>query len=203
MKVILKEATTALGTIGEIVTVKRGYARNYLIPKGIALEATKGNLMQFEAEKETLVKRNIEIVGGATALAEKLKTAELTFVRKAGEESKLFGSVTSMDIAARLAEQGFDIEKRIIQIPEPIKSLGDFSISVKLHQEVTADLTVTVKKEDSGEVKDAEAAFAEETEAAPVETAPAEAAPAEAAPEAEATPEAPAEAAPEKELPKV
>lgn len=151
MKVILRESTTSLGSVGDVVSVAGGYARNYLIPRGIAMSATPGNMKQFEAEKETLVKKNLVIRGKAEEVAQRLNSVQLKFVRKAGDEDKLFGSVTAKDISSALSEQGFEIDKRLIMVGEPLKTLGTFKIAVKLHQGVGAELGVTVMRENEVE----------------------------------------------------
>lgn len=148
MKIILRESEASLGTVGDVVKVADGYARNYLIPRGMALEATKGNLKQFEAEREALVKKMQKVKGDAEQLASQIEALSLEFTRKSGEEDKLFGSVTNADLTAELKEKGFDIDKRNVVIPEPIKTLGEHKASVKLHGEVTATLSLTVSKEE-------------------------------------------------------
>ncbi len=148
MKIILKEEVSKLGSLGEVVSVADGYARNYLIPKGIAVEATRGNLRQFEAEKEELLKKVAKLKEGAEVRRKELEAVTLAFTRKAGEEDKLFGSVTSMDIEAALKEQNIEVDKRTILLGEPIKSLGEHIVEIKLHPEVSASVKVNVEKED-------------------------------------------------------
>ncbi len=148
MKIILKSAVASLGTVGDTVTVAGGYARNFLIPKGFAVQATKGNLKQFEAEKESLLKKAEEVKGGADTLKGTLEGLTLEFTRKAGEEDKLFGSVTSMDIAAALKEKGHEIDKRNILLDEPLKSLGETGVEVKLHPEIIATVKAVISKEE-------------------------------------------------------
>lgn len=147
MKIILKEDFSTLGHIGEIVKVADGYARNFLIPKGIAVHATSGNLKQFEAMKEAILKKKAKVKESAEELCEKISAGKLTFKRKAGEDDKLFGSVTNMDIASALKEKGFEVDKRTVHIEEHLKHLGDFKVSVKLHPEVIAEIDVTVERE--------------------------------------------------------
>lgn len=148
MKIILKEDYATLGHIGEIVKVADGYARNFLIPKGVAVRATDGNLKQFESMKEAILKKKAKVRESAEELCEKISAEKLTFLKKAGEDDKLFGSVTNKDIAAALKEKGIDIDKRTVHIKEHIKHLGDFKASVKLHPEVTVEIDVTVEREE-------------------------------------------------------
>jgi large subunit ribosomal protein L9 len=147
MKIILKEDFSALGHIGEIIKVSDGYARNYLIPKGIAVNATNGNLKQFESMKEAILKKQAKVKESAEELLNGLSAVKLTYTRKAGDDDKLFGSVTNKEIAASLKEKGFEIDRKAIHINEPVKHLGDFKFSVKLHKEVAAELTATVVRE--------------------------------------------------------
>ncbi|NOY77356.1 MAG: 50S ribosomal protein L9 [Calditrichaeota bacterium] len=146
MKVILKQDVESVGTVGDIVTVKNGYARNYLIPKGIALEATPGNLKRIEQEKKTLELQKNREKKAAEQEAAKLNNVSVTISVSVGEEDKLFGSVTSQDIADALKEKGFKIDKRKIVLDEPIKVLGIYSVPVKLHTEVEAKVKVWVVK---------------------------------------------------------
>lgn len=147
MKVILKNDISNLGSLGEVVTVANGYARNYLIPRGFALEATRGNINQFGAEREALERKNEKLRGEAATLADELGALSLSFHRKAGEEEKLFGSVTSKDIEAELKEKGFDIDRKKILMSEPLKTLGVSTVAVKIHPKVTAELKVWIVKE--------------------------------------------------------
>ncbi len=153
MKIILKEDFSALGHIGEIVKVADGYARNYLIPKGIAVNATKGNLKQFESMKEAILKKQAKFRESAEELSKGISAVKLTFIKKAGEDDKLFGSVTNKEIASSLKEKGFEIDRKSIHINEPVKHLGEFKFSVKLHKEVTAELTATVEREEETQAK--------------------------------------------------
>jgi len=146
MKVILKQDVESVGTVGDIVTVKNGYARNYLIPKGIALEATPGNLKRIEQEKKTLELQKNREKKAAEQEAAKLNNVSVTISVSVGEEDKLFGSVTSQDIADALKEKGFEIDKRKIILDEPIKVLGIYSVPIKLHSEVEAKVKVWVVK---------------------------------------------------------
>lgn len=148
MKVILKKEVDNLGTFGDQVKVAKGYARNYLIPYGFAVEATPGNLKQFETERTGWEKKVQQKKENAEKLAAEVSALTLEFRRKAGEEDKLFGSVTSHDIGEALAAKGFEFEKKSIHLDEPIKAIGEFTVEVKVHPEVTASVKVTVEKED-------------------------------------------------------
>lgn len=147
MKVILKESIPSLGSFGDVVKVADGYARNYLIPRNIAIEASKSNLRQFEAERVAWDRKAQNIKEEAEKLARELEPLELNFPKKAGEDEKLFGSVTSMDIEAELKQKGFDIDRKNILMDEPIKKLGVYTVGIKLHSEVTTNIKVWVVKE--------------------------------------------------------
>jgi len=147
MEVILREDIADLGKAGEVVKVKDGYGRNYLLPRGLAYAATAGNKRRIEAEAQ---QRGVVLARQKTdaeAMAARLATADLTFQVKAGEGDRLFGSVTSADIAARLAELGHHVDKRIIDLPEPIKMVGVYQVPVRLHAEVHPTVRVWVVKE--------------------------------------------------------
>jgi large subunit ribosomal protein L9 len=144
MKIILRDNLDNLGILGEVVTVAPGYARNYLIPRGLAVVATKGNLNQFEAEKETWLKKAAKLKADKETIKTALEGVELSFTRKSGEEGKLFGSVTSMDIEAALKDKGFDILRRHIIIGEQLKSVGNFTVNIKLHHEVSAEIKIEI-----------------------------------------------------------
>ncbi|QEM68040.1 50S ribosomal protein L9 [Geobacter sp. FeAm09] len=144
MKVILKENIETLGHIGDIVKVAPGYARNYLVPKGFAIEATEKNAKALEHAKRQLAYKKNKSLEAARALAAKLEGVAIELVHQAGEEGKLFGSVTNMEIAAFLTEKGFDIDRKKIVLAEPIKQVGEVSVPVKIHPEVVANLKVTV-----------------------------------------------------------
>lgn len=144
MQIILKEDVEKLGNIGDIVEVKRGYARNYLLPKDIAVEATAKNLNQLEHHKRVIAAKIKRIQKESETLADKIAQISVTLHHKAGEEDKLFGSVTSMEIADALKEQGIDIDKRKIVLDEPIKRLGEYEIAVKLSGGVSAKVKVSV-----------------------------------------------------------
>ncbi len=146
MRIILRQDVESVGKAGDIVEVKNGYARNYLIPQGLALEASKGNLRRFEQEKKSLeLQRNRE-KKAAEKEAEKLNDTSITISVSVGEEDKLFGSVTSQDIANALEEKGFKLDKRKILLDEPIKALGIYSVPIKLHPDVEAKVKVWVVK---------------------------------------------------------
>jgi large subunit ribosomal protein L9 len=148
MKLILQEDVEKLGTRGEVVDVADGYARNFLVPRKLGLEATPGNMKRLDKMRATFAKKEATEKGDAQRLAELLAGVSLTFTRKTGENDHLFGSVTSGDISDALEAQGFNIEKRKIVLAEPIKVVGDHEVPVKLHREVTASVKVAVKKEE-------------------------------------------------------
>ena len=154
--VLLREDIETLGGRGEVVKVKSGYARNYLLPQGLATLATKGNVKQIEQERAALLKKAAAEKATAELQRDQMGPITLEFVRKAGEGGTLFGSVTSMDIAHALAEKGYEIDRRRIQLRDPIKETGEYSVNVKLHREVTLEVPVTVKAE-GGEAEPAEA----------------------------------------------
>lgn len=147
MEIILKASVENLGSIGDIVKVKDGYGRNYLIPQGLATVATTARKNQFETEREGLVKKAAKLRGDADALKESLEGLKLNFIRKAGEEDKLFGAVTTMDLEEAINKEDYAIEKRKILLDEPIKALGEYDFRVKIHPEVIANMKVTVEKE--------------------------------------------------------
>jgi large subunit ribosomal protein L9 len=147
MEVILLERIQKLGSMGEVVKVKDGYARNYLLPKGLAYPATEGNRKRVTFEADRLARLRETEKQSAEGEAAKLAGVSLTFPMKVGEEDKLYGSVTASDIQRRLEEQGIHVDKRKIDLPEPIRSLGEFRVGIKLHAEVRPELTVVVVKE--------------------------------------------------------
>jgi len=147
MKVILRADIDRLGKLGEVVKVAPGYARNYLIPKNLAYPTSGGNLKRIEFEKRRATQQVAREVEEARKLAKKMKDLSLTFQVKAGEEEKLYGSVNSADISEEAAKQGFEIDRRKILLEEPIKQLGVYTIQVRLHPEVNAELKVWVVKE--------------------------------------------------------
>ncbi len=147
MKVILTQDMESLGLGGEIVNVARGYARNYLVPRGMALEATEQNIKLTEQQRKNIEIKKIKAKEDALKIKEKLSAVSVTIAQKVGEEEKLYGSVTTMDIADQLEKQGITLERRRIILDKPIKSLGEFSVTVKLHPEVTAPIKVVVVPE--------------------------------------------------------
>jgi large subunit ribosomal protein L9 len=147
MEVILKEDVVKLGSRGDVVKVAAGYGRNYLLPKKLAIEANAANKAVVAQMKASAVRRNAKEKAGAEELAKQIDAVVVNFTRKAGEGDQLFGSVTSSDIAAELTKKGFDIDRRKIQLHEPLKQLGDFTIAVKLHRDVTAHFKVVIEKE--------------------------------------------------------
>jgi large subunit ribosomal protein L9 len=147
MEVILKEDVIKLGSRGDVVKVAAGYGRNYLLPKKLAIEANAANKAVVEQMKASAVRRNAKEKAGAEELAKQIDAVTVSFMRKAGEGDHLFGSVTSSDIAAELTKKGFDIDRRKIQLHEPLKQLGDFTLAVKLHKDVTAHFKVVIEKE--------------------------------------------------------
>jgi len=148
MQVILRQQQDKLGDEGEVVTVKPGFARNYLIPRGIAYEATDANLRRIQMEKERATKRAADEFGEARAEAKRLSGVSLTFNVRAGDEGRLFGSITNQDIADRLAEEGISIDRKKIELEEPIKALGVYSVPVHLHTEVRPEIKIWVIKEE-------------------------------------------------------
>lgn len=145
--ILLREDVDSLGGRGEIVKVRAGYARNYLIPQGLATLATKGNIKQIEQEREALLKKAAVEKATAEAQKEQMSGLELVFERKAGDDGTLFGSVTSMDIAAALHAKGYEIDRRRVMLRDAIKVTGDYTVTVKLHREVSIDLPVRVVAE--------------------------------------------------------
>jgi len=147
MKVILKEDVKTIGNMGEIVDVADGFARNYLVPKGLAAEANVKNIRSMEHEKKIIQEKSKKIKASAQSLSEQIANITLTMKAKAGEEGRLFGSVTSMDIAELLRNEGLEIDKKKISLDEPIKRLGTYAVNVKLHSDVSAQLTIQVVEE--------------------------------------------------------
>ena len=169
-KILLREDIDHVGGRGEIVKVKAGYARNYLLPQGLATLATKGNLHQIEQERAALLKKAAIEKATAEAQKEQMESISLKFERKAGEHGTLFGSVTSMDIAEALQAKGYEIDRRKIALRDAIKETGEYTVNVKLHREVTLTVPVTVRAEGS----EAEAPAAAPAPAAAEPAAPAE-----------------------------
>ena len=147
MEVILRQAVDTLGHTGDIVKVSSGYARNFLLPRGIAYEATPGNKKRLEQERARLEAAEGERRGSAQELATKIEQVSLTFSARVGEEGKLFGSVTTADIAHELEKQGIHIEKRQIDLHEPIKALGVYRVPIRLHADVKPEVRVWVIKQ--------------------------------------------------------
>jgi len=147
MEIILRQAVENLGKPGDVVKVKSGYARNYLLPHGLAYEATPGNLKRIQQERARLEAAENQRRGSAQEIATKLEQVSLTFSARVGDEGKLFGSVTASDIAQQLEQQGYHIEKRQIDLHEPIKSLGVYRVPVRLHADVKPEIRVWVIKQ--------------------------------------------------------
>jgi len=147
MQVILRERLENLGNAGDVVDVKAGYARNYLIPQGLAFEATQANLRQIERERAQREKRETETINAARQRAASIEGVSLTFHARAGQEGKLFGSIGSADIAEKLAEQGIEVDRRQIELDEPIKTLGVTSVPIRLHAQVRPEVKVWVIQE--------------------------------------------------------
>ena len=148
MEVILREDIEKLGSRGEVVKVAPGYARNFLIPKRLAVAATESNKKIVEQERQAHLRREAKAKGEAEDLAKMMNGVTVTIKQKSGENDQLFGSVTAKDVADALASQNYTIDRRKIQLDEPIKQLGEFKVPVRLHREVTAEITVVVAKEE-------------------------------------------------------
>jgi large subunit ribosomal protein L9 len=148
MEVILREDVEKLGARGQLVKVAPGYARNFLLPKRLAVAATEANKKIVEQERQAALRRDAKEVADAQELAKLMSTVTVTVAQKAGENDQLFGSVTAKDIADLLEKQGYTIERRKIQLHEPIKTLGEHKVPVRLHRDVTVDITANVVKEE-------------------------------------------------------
>src|SRR2546423_14434443 len=160
--VLLREDVDNLGARGEIVKVKPGYARNYLLPRKLAVEATPGNVRQIEAERAALLKREARERSTAEAQSTQMKDLRLTFERKVGEHGLLYGSVTTMHIADALKEKGYEVDRRRVHLYEPLKETGDYTVTVRLHRDVNVEIPVTVKGEGGAQTSGAaEASTAE------------------------------------------
>jgi len=146
MKVILTQDVESIGRAGQIINVANGFARNKLIPDQLAVTATPANLRLFEKKREEFKLRAMKEKERSEKLAAQIETLHLVIAQKAGESDKLYGSVTTMDLAAALKEKGLDLDRRKIQLEENIKSLGEYEVPIKLHSEVTAHVKVTVVK---------------------------------------------------------
>lgn len=147
MEVILKEDVDKLGSRGDVVKVADGYGRNYLLPRKLAIEATKTNRAVIEQMKAAAVRRSARDKADAEALSTQFNNLTLSFQRRSGEHDQLFGSVTSSDLAAEMEKKGFNVDRRKIQLHESLKSLGEFTVPVRLHREVTAHVRVVIEKE--------------------------------------------------------
>jgi large subunit ribosomal protein L9 len=149
MEVILKEDVDTLGHRGDVVKVADGYGRNFLLPKKLAIEATAANKNVIDQMKQSAIRRSANEKASAQELVAQMEQVELVFARKVGEHDHLFGSVTSSDIAHALEQKGYTIDRRKVQLDEPLKQLGEFHIPVKLHREVSAHIKVTVSAEEA------------------------------------------------------
>ncbi len=147
MEVILKEDVNKLGSRGDVVKVAEGYGRNYLLPRKLAIEASSANKAVIEQMKAASVRRSAKEKTQAEELAKQFDGVSVSFQRRSGENDQLFGSVTSGDIADALSKKGFDVDRRKIQLHEPLKTLGEFAIPIKLHKDVTTHLKVVIEKE--------------------------------------------------------
>ena len=167
MEVILKEDVDNLGHRGDVVKVADGYGRNFLLPRKLAMQATEANKAVIEQMKNAAARRSATEKAQAEELVIKLEPVVLSFTRKSGEAGHLFGSVTSADIAAELATMGFEIDRRKIQLAESLKSVGEFTVAIKLHREVTAHIKVQVQAEAGDEIPATEAPATEPVAEAP------------------------------------
>ena len=149
MELLLREDVEHLGLRGELVKVRPGYGRNFLLPRKLAVQATTANVKAITKQREALLKKVAADKTSAEGQAALLQSLTLEFARKVGEHGVLYGSVTSMDLAEAIAASGYEIDRRKIQLPDPIKGIGEFEVPVKLHREVTANLKVVVKKEEA------------------------------------------------------
>ena len=147
MEIILREDVQHVGKAGEVVKVKDGFARNFLLPKGLAYPATEGNKKKITFEAARILRQRTAEKEAAQGLADRLAQVTLTFSAKVGEEDKLYGSITAADIQRRLTELGHDVDKRQVDLAEPIRALGEFKVGVKVHSEIRPEVTVTVVKE--------------------------------------------------------
>ncbi len=146
MKVLLKQDVAKIGKKGELLEVKEGYARNFLIPNGLAVEASGGALKQIEEEKKAQDRKKAKEKDEAQVLGKKIEGLSIQIKHKAGEEGRLFGSITSAEISESLKQKGFDIDKKKIVLDEPIRLVGDYTVKIKLHHDVTASLPVRVER---------------------------------------------------------
>lgn len=148
MKIILTESIPSLGQIGDVVNVAPGYARNYLFPKRLAMEAIEKNVRDLEHKKAILAEKREKVRQEMLSLAEKLSRVKVALKRKVSEEDKLYGSVSAHDILAILETQGFELPRRSVQLDQPIKQLGDYTVSVRIDAQISAQVNVSVEKED-------------------------------------------------------
>jgi large subunit ribosomal protein L9 len=148
MEVILREDIDKVGSRGEIVKVAPGYARNFLLPRRLAVPASEANKKIVEQERQAHLRRETKVQADAQDLAKMMAAVEVTISQKAGDNEQLFGSVTAADVAAALEKQGFTIDRRKVQLDEPIKTLGDFKVSLRLHREVSVEVPVHVVREE-------------------------------------------------------
>ena len=150
MEVVLKEDIFNLGKMGEVVRVKDGYARNYLLPRGLVLVANKKNLKGLEHDKRVIAAKKERTLSSAQSLSEKLSAVSIRIPAKVGEEGKLLGSVTHLQIEKALSEMGHTVERRKIHLPEPIKNVGEYEVPIRLANDVTANIKVSVVSEEEG-----------------------------------------------------
>ena len=153
MEVILKEDVSKLGSRGDVVKVAEGYGRNYLLPRKLAIEASKGNKAVIEQMKAASLRRSAKEKTQAEELAKQFDGVSLSFERRSGENDQLFGSVTSGDIADAMEKKGFNVDRRKIQLHEPLKTLGEFTVPIKLHKDVTTHVKVVIEKEKEAAVE--------------------------------------------------
>ena len=153
MEVILKEDVSNLGSRGDVVKVAEGYGRNYLLPRKLAIEASKGNKAVIEQMKAASLRRSAKEKTQAEELAKQFDGVSLSFERRSGENDQLFGSVTSGDIADAMEKKGFNVDRRKIQLHEPLKTLGEFTVPIKLHKDVTTHVKVVIEKEKEAAVE--------------------------------------------------
>ena len=144
MRLILREDVSNLGRSGEVVTVRNGYGRNYLLPQGLAVPATEGNVRQIEHQKKLIAAHNAKLSKDAQSVADKLGSLDVTIAKQAGEGDKLFGSVSTRDIEEALRDKGVTLDRKKIQLGEPIKSLGDYTVDVRLGQGVTGKIKIHI-----------------------------------------------------------
>ncbi len=147
MKVILKDDVKNLGSMGQVVDVADGFARNYLVPRGLAVEANTKNIKSLEHEKKVIQEKAKKIKSQVQDISEKISSMTIVIKAKVGEEGKLFGSVTSMDIAEQMKNEGIEIDKKKISLEEPIKRLGSYTVNIKLHPDVSAPLNIQIVEE--------------------------------------------------------